>query len=241
MLVAPHNPSQGVRALEIESGTPDQLVRQLNDLERKGAPERLWTLGDRGLLKAGPKVAVVGSRNASARELEEARYVTHELVGVGAVVVSGLALGIDTVAHENAIEAGGRTIAVLGTGIDIAYPTQNRRLQARIGADHLLVSQFPPGSRPTRTTFPQRNRTMALLSDATIVVAATEKSGTRHQAFEALRIGRTVLILESLLSNAELEWPHEALRYGAQPLAKESVPFVVSRLGHLTVDLDIWA
>src|SRR5207247_10097113 len=106
----------------------------------------------------------------------------------GIVVVSGLARGVDTEALSAAIAAGGRVIAVIGTPIDKAYPAENKRLQEQIYSEHLLISQFPPGRRVYQSNFPERNKLMAAISDATVIIEAGETSGTLHQAAAWVRV-----------------------------------------------------
>lgn len=144
------------------------------------------------------------------------------LVSREVAVVSGLAAGIDTVAHSAAIEFGGRTIAVLGTGADKAYPSANRVLHQAIASSHAVVSQFPAGASARRHHFPMRNRTMAMISDATVIVAAGERSGTEHQGWEALRLGRDLLLLESL-ANSGFAWTNRLLSYGAGVLSDKNL------------------
>lgn len=199
--------------------TPELLGRQLNDVEARFSPQLLYAEGDLDLLKEGVRVAVVGTRSPSAEGLQRARRVSRILAGEGFIVVSGLAKGIDTTAHETAIAEGGRTVAVLGCSLDRYYPPENRDLQERIRRDHLLVSQFPPSTPPLRKNFPQRNRTMALLSEATVIVEAAERSGTVSQGWEALRLGRPLFLLRSLVEDNGLRWPTEMRRYGALVLA----------------------
>jgi DNA processing protein len=150
------------------------------------------------------------------------------------VVVSGLAAGIDRAAHEAAIEAGGRTIAVIGTPLDEIYPKANAGLQARIAREHLLVSQFAPGYPVTPKNFPIRNRTMALLADATVIVEAGEKSGTVGQGWEALRLGRRLFLLESVVTDSNLSWPKELIAYGAEVLARENLDEALADLPAMT-------
>jgi len=145
-------------------------------------------------------------------------------------VLSGLAKGVDTVAHETAISCGGRTVAVIGTPLNKFYPVENRALQQQLMREHLVVSQFAEGAPGGRKNFPMRNRTMALLSDATVIVEAGEKSGTLHQGWEALRLGRLLFLLESVASNPDLSWPKEMIRYGAQVLTRENLPTVLEHL-----------
>lgn len=197
---------------------PEELLGRLDDVEQKHAPERLYVSGDTSLITSGARVSIVGSREASDIGLRRAQKLARLLVSRGVVVVSGLAEGIDSAAHLAAIEAGGRTIAVLGTPLEKAYPAKNRALQARIMRDHLAISQFAPGRSWDRRSFPMRNRTMALLSDATVIVEAGETSGTIHQGWEALRLGRALYILESLAQSGH-SWVQEMTRYGAQVLS----------------------
>lgn len=207
--------------------TPEALLGALNEVEKKNAPAHLFVAGDTRLLVEGRRVSVVGSREASPQGLERARILSKALVTHGITVVSGLAEGIDTVAHRTAIDAGGRTIAVLGSSLESYFPPENRALQDLIAERHLLVSQFAQGSKPRREHFPQRNRTMALISDATVIVEAGEKSGTVHQGWEALRLGRPLYLMESLAHRTDLTWPKEMLRYGAQLLSRETLDAVL--------------
>lgn len=195
------------------------LLGPLNAVEQKFAPPTLWTAGDVTLLQHHPRVAVVGTRRPSPDGQRRARKLARLLVDHGASVVSGLAEGIDTIAHTQAIERGGRTIAVLGTPLDDVFPKSNAALQARIGRDHLLVSEFPPGSPVSRGNFPRRNRTMALIADVSVIVEAGEGSGTLSQGWEALRLGRPLFLLKSLVDSS-LSWPREMLTYGALVLAR---------------------
>jgi DNA processing protein len=199
----------------ILTGTAEELYGPLNDVERKNAPPRLWLQGDVELLRQGRRVAVVGSRSPSPAGQQRAAQLARKIAGEGITVVSGLALGIDTIAHQTALAAGGRTIAVLGTPLDECQPRQNAGLQERIGRDHLLVSQFPPGHPVLRSNFPRRNRTMALFCHASVIVEAGESSGTLSQGWEALRLGRPLFLLKSVVDNPDLKWPREMIEYGA--------------------------
>lgn len=210
--------------------TPQDVLTPLTEVERRTAPDRLFLRGDRALLKSGPRVAVVGSRRASSEGLRRARAITKVLVDHDVTVISGLALGIDTVAHETAIALGGRTIAVLGTSLDQYAASRNRRLQDFIGEHHLLVSQFPAGGPFHRSYFPRRNKTMALLADATVIVEATENSGTRHQGWEAIKLGRPVLFPSLFLNSTRAEWPGQMVEYGAFGFDRDSLPLVLAEL-----------
>ncbi|MBY0440075.1 MAG: DNA-protecting protein DprA [Burkholderiales bacterium] len=213
----------------IERST-SELLGSLNDLEGAHSPARLFLQGDLSLLAQGARVAVVGSRKATAAGIARAERFARELAQRGVVIVSGLAAGIDTAAHRAAMACGGRTMAVLGTPLDEVYPRENAALQAAIARDHLLVSQFVSGSPVTRKNFPIRNRTMALLCDATVIVEATQTSGTRHQGWEALRLGRVVFLAREVVADQSLTWPAEMMRYGAQVLSDENLEAVAENL-----------
>lgn len=210
--------------------TPDELLGPLNAVEKKNAPARLFLAGDLTLLERGPRVSVVGSRKASAEAIQRTRALTKALVGHNVVVVSGLAEGVDATAHETAIDLGGRTMAVLGTPLDQCYPRENRALQDRIIREQLAVSQFPSGSSVHVSNFPIRNRTMALLSDATIIVEVGPKSGTEHQGWEALRLGRLLFIMESLAVREDLPAVQKMRQYGAQVLSRSNLEDFLSNL-----------
>jgi DNA processing protein len=191
-----------------------ELLGPLNTVEQKFAPASLWTRGDTGLLSRHPRVAIVGTRSPSPHGAQRTRRLVKELVQVNAVIVSGLALGVDTIAHTHALALGGRTIAVLGTPLDDVSPKANAALQARIGETDLLISEFAPGSVVERGNFPRRNRTMALVADASVIVEAGATSGTISQGWEAIRLGRPLFLLRSLV-DAGLPWPHEMVEHGA--------------------------
>ena len=202
------------------------LLGPLNEVERKNAPTRLFVAGHSEILHSGARVSIVGSRRASKRGLDNARALSEALAQEGVVIVSGLAEGIDTSAHWAAIGAKGRTVAVLGTPLDRFYPASNRGLQTIIMREHLCASQFPPGVPPRRGNFPMRNRTMALISDATVIVEAGEKSGSLHQGWEALRLGRPLFIFESIIEDPCLTWPKDMVRYGAQVISLPALDLV---------------
>ena len=137
-------------------------------------------------------MTIVGSRRASAYGLRVAEGLAHDLAGCGVVVVSGMALGIDAAAHRGALDAGGRTIAVLAGGPDVVYPARHRGLHARICARGAVISDRPPGTRPQKHDFPVRNRLMAALASVVVVVEAAERSGSLVTANLALDLGREV-------------------------------------------------
>jgi DNA processing protein len=203
--------------------TVTEALGTLTDVEEKNAPKTLYFQGNRELLNHGPRVSVVGSRKASPIGLHRARLLARALVEHHIVVVSGLAEGVDAVAHTAALDFGGETLAVIGTPLDKYYPAENKELQVRLAREQLVISQFPIGSATTPKSFPIRNRTMALLSDATVIVEAGEKSGTLHQGWEALRLGRLLFLMESVATDPALSWPREMIKYGAQVLTRENL------------------
>ena len=202
---------------KIRTLTPLQLLGPLNDVERKYAPSTLFSAGPMRIPLPRPRVAIIGSRKASAKGLTTAAHIASVLSKKGVVVVSGLAEGIDTAAHEATIRENGRTIAVLGTPLNRFYPQKNSQLQREIMTNHLAISQFPVGSPIQPKNFVIRNRTMALISNASIIVEAGETSGSLHQGWEALRLGRPLFIWKSI-ADSSLDWPKKMVRFGAQVL-----------------------
>lgn len=180
-------------APRIVHAADDGYPASLRGLAAEFAPDTLWV---RGSVPAGAAVAVVGSRRASAASLVAARAISSALASAGYVVVSGGALGVDGAAHRGALDAGGTTVVVLGTGIDVSYPPRHAPLfdevVARGGA---VLSQFPPGSGPMTWAFPRRNATMAALCEVVIVVEAGDRSGALYTSDAALRLGRRVVVL----------------------------------------------
>ena len=174
-------------------------------------------------------VAVIGTRKPSPDGIDAARAVSEHLVDDGFTVVSGLAAGIDAVAHTSALARGGRTVAVIGTGLLHSYPTENAPLQRQIAAEGAVISQFLPDTLPSRRTFPQRNAVMSGIALASILIEASHTSGVRTQARLALAHGRPVLLMESLLDQI---WARElAARPGTHVIRSPSeVTAVVERL-----------
>jgi DNA processing protein len=213
-------PTENARVIPTEIVTldPVRIMGGLNEFEKRHAPAQLFACGDVSLLQAAARVAVVGSRKASLPGRKRVAKLVAALVQHDVVIVSGLAAGIDTAAHEETIKRGGRTIAVLGTPIDEAHPASNVQLQTHLMKCQLVVTQFPTGHPTLRSNFPRRNRTMALLCHASVIVEAGESSGTLSQGWEALRLNRPLFILKSVFENEALSWPEELRKYGAQVL-----------------------
>jgi DNA processing protein len=158
-------------------------------------------------------IAVIGTRKVSDDGRKRANKFARELVDAGIVVVSGLAAGVDAQALGRAMTDGGSVIAVIGTPIDRAYPAANARLQEHIYRDHLLISQFEIGTRTYPSSFPERNRTMAAISDGSVIIEASESSGTLHQAAECVRLNRWLGISKSVVDDKRLTWPAKFLDY----------------------------
>jgi DNA processing protein len=172
-------------------------------------------------------VAVIGTRKPTLQGARTASAIARHLVGAGYTVVSGLAAGIDTAAHTGTLMAGGRTMAVIGTGINHAYPRQNAELQRVIATDGVVVSQFWPDQRPTKPNFPLRNAVMSGLTLATVIVEASHTSGARVQARLALAHGRPVFLLRQLL---EQQW--------ARDLSQKPGTYVVSAPREITATIE---
>jgi DNA processing protein len=202
--------------------SPEELLGPLNDVERKFAPREIFTSGPMEIPLPRPRVAIVGSRRASPSGLKAASDIATTLSRKRVVIVSGLAEGIDTAAHKATLEEGGRTIGVIGTALDHAYPKQNSKLQDEMMKNQLVISQFPIGYPTRPENFVIRNRTMALVANASIIVEAREVSGSLHQGWEALRLGRPLFIWKSVVNNSSLSWPKKMMSYGALELEDPS-------------------
>ena len=192
------------------AGTKRLPTIQPSMFEKGIGDPTLYIAGDVSLLRHRC-VAIVGARRVSQIGEERTAQFAEFLAGAGIVVVSGLAAGVDTAALRSAIEFGGRVIAVIGTPLDKASPAANKRLQEQIYRDHLLISQFPIGSQTWPSNFPRRNKLMALISDATVVMEASDSSGTLHQAAECARLRRPLLIDSRVARNPNVTWPRKFL------------------------------
>ena len=193
------------------SGYPP-LLAQLYD-----PPAELYVRGDVEIL-GEVAVAIVGARSCTPYGSQVARSLARELAGAGLVVVSGLARGIDGEAHRGTLEAGGRTVAVLGCGIDRDYPRSHAELALRIREQGAVVSEYPPGVEPAPWRFPARNRIIAGLCVATVVVEARERSGALITADFALELGREVFAVPGEITSALSAGTNDLLRQGAAPL-----------------------
>jgi DNA processing protein len=198
----------------LERTNPDfpSLLRELHD-----PPSRLYVRGSVQVLSK-PAVAVVGARSCSSYGAQVARALGRELGTAGVVVVSGLARGVDAEAHRGALEAGGPTVAVLGCGIDRDYPRRHAELASRIAVEGAILSEYPPGVEPAPRRFPARNRIIAGLSLATVVVEARARSGALITADFALELGRDVFAVPGEITAGLSAGTNELLRQGAAPL-----------------------
>jgi len=200
-----------LKELLAESGRPGLAERQFDLLRRPGREGgkddvRIFLSGDRALLTR-KCVSIVGTREVSPEGWQRAAQLARRLASYGVVVVSGLAKGVDTAALDSAIKSGGSTIAVIGTPLSKAYPAENWGLQEEIWRHHLLMTPFAEGETVFRSNFPKRNRVMAAISDATVIIEASDTSGSLHQAAECQRLGRWLFIAKSVADDPTLKWP----------------------------------
>jgi DNA processing protein len=210
---------------------------QVHRVHDPGYPAALLALGDHPavLYVAGEimrcddnAVAVVGSRRASPTAIADATAIGRGLAQHGRTVISGLAVGVDSAAHRGALSIpGGRTIAVVGTGLNLTFPAQNAALDRLIRSRGAVVSQFPPGERPSKTTFPARNALIAGLAVASVIVVAEERSGTRIEIDHTIAQGKPVVFWAPLMRSAT--WAHDIVDMGAGFFA-EAVGDIVERL-----------
>jgi DNA processing protein len=196
----------------VDPSSPDWPVR-LAHLE--AAPHGFWQLGAVG--PATPCVAIVGSRRATFSGVDIARSIGGELGAAGIQVISGMALGIDAAAHRGALRAGGTTVAVLGCGIDVCYPTRHAELRSQIIAAGSLITEEPEGTPPFKHNFPKRNRIIAALASAVVVVEATERSGALSTARWAADLGREVLAVPGSIRSRQSSGTNLLIRDGVRP------------------------
>ena len=182
-------------------------------------PAVLYMQGDIKLLKKTLKVAVIGARKATNYSKKALTLIVPPLVKNDVIIVSGLATGADTLAHEAAIRYGGKTIAVLGHGFFHLYPRENKLLKEEIGKNHLLITEYPPYVRPERWTFPMRNRIISGLSNAIIVTESAKKSGTMSTVEHALEHGKEVFAVPGPITSLLSVGPNHLISEGAEPLS----------------------
>ncbi len=202
----------GAVALLPEDALFPSSLREIRD-----APTVIFAKGRLELLSR-PAVAIVGSRDHSAYGAEVCRLIAGAAARAGITVVSGMARGLDAIAHEAALEAGGATIGVLGNGLGVIYPSANRALYERVGTEGLLMTEFPPGERPSAGSFPRRNRLISAIARVTVVCEAAHGSGALITAGTALEQGRDVMGVPGPITSATSAGVNALLRDGAEPL-----------------------
>jgi DNA processing protein len=208
---AAHTAEQGARFL-----TPDDEAYPGRLLEIYDPPAILWVRGDAALLRR-PGIAVVGTRQPTPYGAGMAEMLSRDLARRGMVILSGMARGVDTCAHKGALEAGGATVAVWGTGIDVIYPKENKKLAEQIVAQGgVIVSEFPLGTFPAPQNFPIRNRTLSGMSIGVLVVEGGEYSGTRITARCALEQERDVYAVPGNATNKNAWGPNTLIKQGAK-------------------------
>lgn len=201
--------------------------------EINGYPKQLYYIGDIRILKKRC-VAVVGSRNANQYGRNTAVAIANKLTKKDVAVVSGMAKGIDTCAHRGALDADGYTVAVLGCGVDVCYPEENEKLKKMIEEKGLVLSEYPPGTRPRTFNFPQRNRIISGLSEMTIVVQARNNSGALITAELAAEQGREVCAVPGNIDSQYNLGNNKLIKDGARPIT--STHDVLEALGLDVID-----
>lgn len=200
------------RFTDVERGQTMDLFNPPKIHGERPSDLRLYAVGDQTLLTR-PCVSIIGTRDVSPEGARRAKKLAAALVQRDVVILSGLAMGVDTAAQTAAVENGGKTIAVIGTPLDKCNPSRNAELQELIYRKHLLISQFQWGSTVYPSNFPQRNKVMAALSDVTVIIEASDTSGTLHQAVECVRLKRPLFITQAVVDDQSLKWPRDFLKY----------------------------
>ncbi len=202
---------EGSRIISLDDSRYPDLLKQIHD-----APPLLFVRGDTELLQ-NPQLAMVGSRNPSMVGRETAQEFACSLASAGMTITSGLALGIDAASHQGALDGGGHTVAVFGTGLDRVYPAKNRDLaHAIVERGGVLISEYPPGTEPKPANFPRRNRIISGLSLGTLVVEAALRSGSLITARCAAEQGREVFAIPGSIHNPLARGCHQLIRQGAK-------------------------
>ena len=199
-----------VRKIGRENGEYPDILRHIYN-----APGELFIDGEI-LASDSNAIAIVGTRHATDYGLRQCEKLSFDLAARGITVVSGMALGIDSAAHRGAIKAGGRTIAVLGSGLNNIYPPENRKLYGEIVKNGAVVSEYPPDTLPLKTNFPKRNRIISGMSKGVIVIEAPERSGALITANFALEQGREVFAMPGNISSAKSSGTNRLIKEGAK-------------------------
>ncbi|MCR4264380.1 MAG: DNA-processing protein DprA, partial [Candidatus Roizmanbacteria bacterium] len=187
---------KNIQVLTQEDDEYPELLKEI-----PSAPFILYALGNVSYLRSELPIGVVGTRRPTRYGVEVTRTFAEKLVRAGCTIVSGMAMGVDAVAHKTAMDEKGRTVAVLGCGVDICYPAVNRQIYDRLKTDGLIISEFPPGMRTSIGVFPSRNRIIAGLSRGVLVTEGTDKSGSLITAKNAAEYGRDVFAVPSPITS----------------------------------------
>jgi len=204
--------------MQLQCWTRESAEYPAELLDLAQPPRELYAIGRTSALSR-PCVAIVGTRNSTAYGERITRTLTRALVRGGVSIVSGMARGIDAAAHRTALEEGGNTVAVLGTGVDVPYPVGHRLLHRTIAEHGIVVSESPPGTRAGPGAFPRRNRIIAALAPVTIVVEAGFRSGALNTASQALELGRVVAAVPGPIDSDQSRGSNQLLRDGAVLIA----------------------
>ncbi|MDD3536332.1 MAG: DNA-processing protein DprA [Candidatus Cloacimonetes bacterium] len=202
--------AQGIRYVAYPEANYPEKLREIY-----AAPLILYIKGDLNSALAQKCLAVVGTRKASAYGVEMCKKLLEPLAGQGVCIISGLALGIDTAAHQSALQGGGKTIAVLACGVDKVYPSYNKNLADKIVQNGALISEYEPGTEPERWNFPARNRLVSALSDAVFIVEGPLDSGAMLTAKNALEQNRDIFALPGNINNRNSAGPNHLIKHGA--------------------------
>lgn len=206
--------SIGQKGIKVISDDDPIYPKEL--LEIEGHPFILYLLGKKELLAEKRKIAIVGTRKPTTYGREMTKKFARGLAESGITIVSGMAMGVDAVAHQEALDARGKTIAVLGCGVDICYPPVNYPLYQRLKTHGLIISEFPPGMRTSKGVFPSRNRIVAGLSSAVIITEGAEKSGSLITASFAAEYGRDVYAVPGPVTSPQSFATNHLLKNGAK-------------------------
>ncbi|MCL1877674.1 MAG: DNA-processing protein DprA [Defluviitaleaceae bacterium] len=204
---------RGIAYFSRDSERYPSMLREIPD-----APVGIFCMGTLPPDDA-PKVAIIGSRKCSEYGLMAARVFSRPLAEAGVVIVSGMARGVDSMAHRGALLGRGKTIAVLGCGVDVVYPAENRELRDKIAENGCIISEYPPGTTPQAYFFPARNRIISGLSQGVLVTEAGKKSGTLITVTQAIEQGREVFAVPGNISSRLSEGTNDLIRDGATPVS----------------------
>lgn len=200
---------KGISVVSLSNSSYPEMLREIED-----APVVLYIKGD---IQPQDRyaISIVGSRKPTSYGTSVTENISEELASMGFTIVSGMARGIDSISHRGALRAGGRTIAVLGSGLDVPYPAENKGLMDKVAASGCAMSEFPPGTSPDRENFPRRNRIISGLSLGVLVIEATSDSGSLITAGYALEQGREVFAVPGNITSSMSKGTNELIKRGA--------------------------